>query len=276
MEIRQGHSHKDMEAARSGWFECSCCPTNLTRLLPSVPGYMYAQKDNNIYVNLFIAGSADIQLGKKNINIVQQHNYPWDGALSFTVNTPSATPFNMMIRIPGWAQNVAIPSTLYRFENQSSYSPTIKINGQPFEYAIEKGYAVINRTWKKNDKVEVLLPMEVRSVAANENVKENIGKVALQRGPLIYCAEWADNDGRTSNFIIPSNTNFSSEFKPGLLNGVMILNAEVPAIVVNGNNVSTVKKNFTAIPYYSWANRGKGEMNVWFPKEVKDIEILSQ
>ena len=110
----------------------------------------------------------------------------------------------------------------------------------------------------------------------NENVKENIGKVALQRGPLIYCAEWADNDGRTSNFIIPSNTNFSSEFKPGLLNGVMILNAEVPAIVVNGNNVSTVKKNFTAIPYYSWANRGKGEMNVWFPKEVKDIEILSQ
>jgi uncharacterized protein len=276
MQIRSGHTHKDMEAGRSGWFECSCCPTNLTRLLPSVPGYMYAQKDNNVYVNLFISGTADITVGKKNVNIQQQNNYPWDGALSFTVNPQSTMPFGLMVRIPGWAQNVAIPSTLYQFENTSNAKATIKVNGQPFEYTIEKGYAVINRTWKKNDKVEVVLPMEVRTVTANENVKENIGKVALQRGPLMYCAEWADNGGRTSNIVIPAATNFSSEFNPSILNGVMTLKAEVPVIVANGSSVNTVKKSFVAIPYYSWANRGKGEMNVWFPKEVNDVEILTK
>jgi uncharacterized protein len=276
MQIKSGLTHKDMEPARSGWFECSCCPTNLTRLIPSVPGYMYAQKDDNLYVNLFISGSADISMGKKQINIVQQNNYPWDGALSFTVNPSSSLPFNLLVRIPGWAQNIAMPSTLYKFENNSTATTTIKVNGQPFAYNIQNGYAVINRTWKKNDKVEVMLPMEVRTVTANENVKDDIGKIAIQRGPLMYCAEWADNNGKTSHFILPAGTVFNNEFNSDLLNGVMVLKAEVPAVVIEGNNISTQKKSFTAIPYYSWANRGKGEMNVWFPRDVKDVEILTK
>lgn len=276
MQIKSGSTHKDMEPARSGWFECSCCPTNLTRLIPSVPGYMYAQKDNNLFVNLFISGSADVTIGKKQINIVQQNNYPWDGALSFIVNPSSSFPFNLLVRIPGWAQNIAMPSTLYKFENKSIATATIKVNGQPFTYTIQNGYAVINRTWKKNDKVEVMLPMEVRTVTANENVKDDIGKVAIQRGPLMYCAEWADNNGKTSNFILPAGTVFNNEFNANLLNGVMVLKAEVPAVVIEGINISTKKQSFTAIPYYSWANRGKGEMNVWFPQEVKDIEILTK
>jgi uncharacterized protein len=276
MQVKIGSAHKDMEAARSGWFECSCCPTNLTRLIPSVPGYMYAQKDDNLFVNLFIAGSADVTIGKKQINIIQQNNYPWDGDLSFTINPSSSLAFNLLVRIPGWAQNVAMPSTLYKFENNSAAVTTIKVNGQPFTYAIQNGYAVINRTWKKNDKVEVMLPMEVRTVSANENVKDDIGKIAIQRGPLMYCAEWADNNGKTSNFIIPSGTVFSHEYNANLLNGVMILKAEVPAVVIDGNNISTVKQSFTAIPYYSWANRGKGEMNVWFPRQVKDVELLTK
>jgi len=275
MQIRNGLVHKDMEAARSGWFECSCCPTNLTRLIPSVPGYMYGQKDDNLFVNLFIAGSADISLGKKQVNIIQQNNYPWDGALSFTINPSSPAAFNLLIRIPGWAQNIAIPSSLYQFENNSAATTTIKVNGQPFSFTIQNGYAVINRTWKKNDKVEVSLPMEVRTVKANENVKDDIGKIALQRGPIIYCAEWADNNGRTSNFIIPQGTVFSNEYKADLLNGVMVLKAEVPAVHVKENSISTKTQSFTAIPYYSWANRGKGEMNVWFPSQVKDVELLT-
>lgn len=276
MQIKTGLAHKDMEAARSGWFECSCCPTNLTRLIPSVPGYMYAQKNDNLFVNLFISGSADITIGKKQINIIQQNNYPWDGALTFTVNPSSSLPFNLLVRIPGWAQNIAMPSTLYKFENNSAAVATIKVNGQPFTYTIQNGYAVINRTWKKNDKVEVMLPMEVRTVTANENVKDDIGKIAIQRGPLMYCAEWADNNGKTSNFILPAGTTFSNEFNASLLNGVMVLKAEVPAVVIEGNNISTKKQSFTAIPYYSWANRGKGEMNVWFPRDVKDVEILTK
>ncbi len=276
MQIKTGLAHKDMEPARSGWFECSCCPTNLTRLIPSVPGYMYAQKDDNLFVNLFISGSADVTMGKKQINIIQQNNYPWDGALSFTVNPSSSLPFNLLVRIPGWVQNIAMPSTLYKFENNSAATATIKVNGQPFTYNIQNGYAVINRTWKKNDKVEVLLPMEVRTVTSNENVKDDIGKVAIQRGPLMYCAEWADNNGKTSNFILPAGTVFNNEFNANLLNGVMVLKAEVPAVVIEGNNISTKKQSFTAIPYYSWANRGKGEMNVWFPRDVKDVEILTK
>lgn len=276
MQIKTGLAHKDMEPARSGWFECSCCPTNLTRLIPSVPGYMYAQKDDNLFVNLFISGSADVTMGKKQINIIQQNNYPWDGALSFTINPSSSLPFNLLVRIPGWVQNIAMPSTLYKFENNSATTATIKVNGQPFTYNIQNGYAIINRTWKKNDKVEVMLPMEVRTVTANENVKDDIGKVAIQRGPLMYCAEWADNNGKTSNFILPAGTVFNNEFNANLLNGVMVLKAEVPAVVIEGNNISTRKQSFTAIPYYSWANRGKGEMNVWFPRDVKDVEILTK
>lgn len=277
MQIKNSFQHNAMEATRSGWFECSCCPTNLARLIPSVPGYMYAQKENNLYINLFINSNVDLTIGNKAVQVIQQNNYPWDGALVFNINPKAATAFNLLVRIPGWAQNQAIPSDLYRFQNNTTAKPVIKVNGMPVEYTIENGYASINRTWKKKDVVEVDLPMEVRRVVANENIKDDIGKIALQRGPLMYCAEWVDNNGKTSNIIIPANATFTSEFKADLLNGVTVLKSEVPAVVINNNeNIATVKQSFTAIPYYSWANRGKGEMMVWFPTQVKDIDLLAK
>jgi DUF1680 family protein len=277
MQIKNSFTHPQMEATRSGWFECSCCPTNLARLIPSVPGYMYAVNEDNLYINLFINSSADLVVRNKPVQVIQQNNYPWDGAMAFTINPKAAAAFNLLVRIPGWAQNKAIPSSLYQFQNTSAEKPVIKVNGVVVDYTISKGYATISRTWKKNDKVEVNLPMEVRRVVANENVKDDIGKVALQRGPLMYCAEWVDNNGKTSNIIIPANTTFTSEYKPDLLNGVTILKAEVPAVVINNNeSIATVKQSFTAIPYYSWANRGKGEMMVWFPVQVKDIDLLAK
>ncbi|MEO6731731.1 MAG: glycoside hydrolase family 127 protein [Ferruginibacter sp.] len=277
MEVKNHYAHKDMEASRSGWFECSCCPTNLARLIPSVPGYMYAQKDDNLYVNLFINSKADLTIGNKQVQLIQQNNYPWDGALVFNINPKTTTAFNLLIRIPGWAQNQAIPSNLYKFKNSTGAKPTIKVNGQAFEYAIQNGYALIKRTWKKNDKVEVDLPMEVRRVVANENLKDDIGKVALQRGPLMYCAEWVDNNGKASNLIVPANATFTTEYKSALLNGVTVLKTEVPAVMINNNeSVTTVKQSFTAIPYYSWANRGKGEMMLWFPEQIKSIEVIAR
>ncbi len=277
MQIKNSFLHKDMEATRSGWFECSCCPTNLARLIPSIPGYMYAQKEGDLYVNLFISSKMDLTIRDKQVQVIQQNNYPWDGSLVFNINPKTATAFNLLIRIPGWSQNQAIPSNLYRFQNIADSKPTIKVNGQPVEYTIRNGYAAISRTWKKNDKVEVNLPMEVRRVVANENIKDNIGKVALQRGPLMYCAEWADNNGKTSNILLPEGTTFTNEFKPDLLKGVTILKAEVPAVVINSReSIATVKQSFIAIPYYSWANRGKGEMMVWFPEQVKDIDLLAK
>ena len=277
MQITNSFENKGIEATRSGWFECSCCPTNVARLLPSIPGYMYAQKETDLFVNLFINSKVNLIIGKKAVEVVQQNNYPWDGALVFNINPKATTEFNLMVRIPGWAQNKAIPSDLYQFQNNSAAKPVIKVNGQNVDYNIKNGYAAINRIWKKGDVVAVDLPMEVRRVVANEKIKDDRGKIALQRGPLMYCAEWTDNNGKTSNIIIPANTNFTTEYKAELLNGVTVLKAEVPAILINNNeNISTVKQPFTAIPYYSWANRGKGEMMVWFPTEIKDIQLIAK
>ncbi|WP_158995992.1 glycoside hydrolase family 127 protein [Mucilaginibacter sp. L196] len=268
MQVTDGFTHPALEPGRSGWFECSCCPTNMVRFLPSLPGYIYAQRENNIYVNLFIAGSADIKLKNKNIKITQVNNYPWNGSLAINVDPESPARFNMLVRIPGWSRSEAIPSDLYNFENKSASNIIIKLNGHPVKYIIQNGYAVINNEWKKGDKIEMNLPMNVKQVIANKALTADIGKVALQRGPIIYCAEWKDNNGKVSNLYIPNNTIFKPEFKADLLNGVMVLKADV---MRKDSTSGTVEKvSLTAIPYYSWANRGKGEMTVWFP-DAKEL-----
>ncbi len=277
MQIKNNFSHPAMEPERAGWFDCSCCPTNVARLIPSIPGYTYAQNGDDLYVNLFVNSNATINVHGKPVTIVQENNYPWDGALKFKVSPKTDDAFNFLVRIPGWANSEAIPSDLYSFASAPTQKVAIKINGQPVHYPIEKGYAVLKRKWKKGDVLEVSLPMEVRKVVANEKIKDDIGKVALQRGPLMYCAEWPDNNGKVSNFIMPSSTVFTSEFKPELLNGILILKADVPAVTIDagGENINTTKKPFVAIPYYAWAHRGKGEMMLWFPTRVKDVDLIA-
>lgn len=277
MQITNNFSHPDMEPERSGWFPCSCCPTNVVRLLPSVPGYIYAQKDDQLYVNLFISSKISLKIQNKQVEIDQQNNYPWDGDLTFRVSPNAPISFTMMIRIPGWAQNEAIPSDLYSFLNNDNKKTVITINGKEVTYDIKNGYAVLNRTWRKNDILRVNLPMEVRKVVANKNVKNDLGKVALQRGPIIYCAEWVDNNGRVSNLIVPADTKFTAEYMTDILNGIEILKATVPAVVIGADekSVQTENRQFIAIPYYAWANRGKGEMMIWFPEQVKDIQLVS-
>ena len=277
MEVRNSFSHNDIERERSGWFQCSCCPTNVCRFIPAVPGYMYAQKESDLYINLFINSTANLVINNKPVQVLQQNNYPWEGDLRFIIHTAKANSFKLLIRIPGWALNTAVPSDLYSFPKNGGVKPTIKINGELVTYEIQNGYAVINRAWKKNDEVLVSLPMEIKQVTANEKIKDNIGKLALQRGPIVYCAEWADNNGKAGNIIIPQGTAFVTEFKPALLNGVMTLKTEVPVVSITGTeSIVTERKTVTLIPYYSWANRGKGEMTIWFPSQIKDIEILSK
>ena len=255
------------EATRSGWFECSCCPTNLVRLIPSIPGYIYAQKENNIYVNLFISGMAELSVGNNPVQIVQQNNYPWNGALTFTVNPKTASTFNMLIRIPGWARNEAIPSTLYKFEDGLHKKICVKVNGVETKQTMQNGYWVINKKWRKGDVISVDLPMEVQKVFCNNNVKENIGRVALQRGPIMYCAEWVDNNGITSDISIPPGSTFTNEYS-NMLNGIVILKGEANKIDEKNSSTVIAKKPFSAIPYYAWANRGKGEMQMWFPESA--------
>ncbi|MBD1392686.1 glycoside hydrolase family 127 protein [Mucilaginibacter glaciei] len=277
MQIRDGFNHPDIERERAGWFTCSCCPTNVARLMPSIPGYIYAQNGKDVFINLFISGTGDMKVDNKDLKITQQNNYPWDGGLAFTINPASAVDMNLKIRIPGWAQNQAVPSDLYIYQQNMSQKVIVKLNGKAIDYKMEHGYAVISKKWKKGDKVEINLPMDVQRVIANTNLPDDAGKVALQRGPVMYCAEWKDNDGKASNIIVPQNAVFTTNYQPELLNGVMVLKADVKAVAVtaDGQNVSTQNKTLTAIPYYGWANRGKGEMTVWFPQQVKYVELLA-
>ncbi|RAV99070.1 glycoside hydrolase family 127 protein [Pseudochryseolinea flava] len=278
LEVKNSSHDQHQESSRSGWFTCSCCPTNITRLIPSVPGYMYAQQGDKLYVNLFASSKSKVTINKKNVEVIQSNNYPWDGDLKFSINPASSLPFSLMIRIPGWAQQQAIPSDLYTFSNPSSSKASLTLNGKPVEYKIEKGYAVLTRTWKKGDVVSVNLPMDVQRVVANANVKDDAGRVAIQRGPLVYCAEWPDNSGRTANIILPQGIALKPELKKDLLNGVVVLTGDAAAVTVDalGTTISTVKQPIVAIPYYAWAHRGKGEMTVWFPEKVTSVDLNSK
>lgn len=279
MEIRNSFTHRDQERARAGWFECSCCPTNLTRLLPSIPGYMYAHTKDSVYINLFAAGSATFALHGRPLTIAQRNNYPWDGNLQFTVTPQRADSFTVLVRIPGWARNEAVPSGLYRFAAQPpAADPPISINGKPAVYTIANGYAVLRKRWRAGDVIAVSLPMEVQRIAAHDKLKDDAGKVALQRGPLVYCAEAVDNGGRSSTIILPQDAQFNTETVKVFTAEVLGLTSEVPVVVVNEaqNAVTTEKRRFRAIPYYAWANRGAGEMMIWFPVRVKDVELLSR
>ena len=278
MQIQQFLQHPDMEVERSGWFECSCCPTNIARLMPSIPGYIYAQKKDIVYANLFISGTASLLVNNQKIQIKQENNYPWDGNLNFTILTEQATAFSMQIRIPGWATNQAIPNNLYHFSNHSNSMVSININGKSVNYEIQNGYAILNRLWNKNDVIKVILPMEARRVISDSLLKDNIGKTSLQRGPLMYCAEWIDNEGKTSNIILSKSATISTSFNPNILHGVTVLKSQASQIEIssNGLEVKTITKPFTAIPYYAWANRGKGEMTVWIPEKITATDIISK
>ncbi|MVN76012.1 glycoside hydrolase family 127 protein [Hymenobacter sp. HMF4947] len=279
MQIKSSLGYHDTEPARAGWFECSCCPTNLARLMPALPGYVYAQRGRALYANLFVSGKATLTVNKQRVQLTQENNYPWDGGLKFTIDpAQSAADFDLLVRIPGWARNEAMPSALYTFAQPSTQQATIKINGQPTAYTLQNGYAVLARKWHRHDVVEVNLPLEVRRVHADSRVKDDLGKVALQRGPVMYCAEWQDNDGQASNIIVPARATFTAAYQPNLLRGVTTLTATVPVVQLgaDGASVSTVARPLVAIPYYAWANRGQGEMTVWFPEKLTALDLLSQ
>lgn len=277
MEVRKTSTHQHLEAERAGWFECSCCPTNLTRLIPSVPGYMYATGDRGIYINLFAASTSKLAVKGKQVTIQQENNYPWDGQLKFKVDPSIKQDFSIFLRIPGWASNQIVPSNLYT-TNMSTTPVTISINGKVVQYDVSKGYAVLTKTWKKGDVVTMLLPMDIQKVTANNKLADDIGKIALQRGPIVYCAEWKDNGGLASNLVLARNTKLIPEFRADLLNGVMILKGEASAIAVKADaqTVETRKQSFVAIPYYAWANRGKGEMLIWLPEKLTGIDLISR
>jgi DUF1680 family protein len=243
------------QVVRAPWFEVSCCPPNISRFLPSVPGYIYAVKADTLYVNLFIAGTAAVDIEGAQATIKQETRYPWEGRVKITVDPAKEKTFTLAVRIPGWARNEPVPTDLYRFTEAAPKEPSLKVGGAATAFDLRDGYALIRRTWKKGDVVELDLPMPVRRIAAHSSVQADAGRAAFQRGPLVYCAEGIDNGGKAIALVIPEGTKFDSEFRPDFLKGVIVLKAQTPAGPV------------TLVPYYSWANRGPGEMQVWFKQK---------
>ena len=249
------------EHSRSEWFGCACCPSNVCRFIPSVPGYIYGQTDSRLYVNLFIQSKVQVTMGGEKLDIEQTSNYPWDGDVKFRINPENPKSFELVLRIPGWLADKPIPGSLYRFATATEQKFALKVNGKAVDYQIENGYAVISNKWKKGDEVVFSLPMEIRRVEANEKVVANQNKLALMRGPVVYCAEWPDyKDKHVLNLILSDQAALKSEYHPEILGGVVLLKGEAKSLDATAK-LTTV--NFTAIPYYSWANRGPGEMEVW-------------
>jgi hypothetical protein len=259
---------------RSPWFGVACCPGNVTRFVASFPGYMYAQRDDSIYVNLYAAGTAGVTLadGRK-VQLVQQTRYPWDGAVKITVDPEKPEPFTVKVRIPGWARGEVVPSDLYRFANTNSAEPSLKVNGRAVPLKLDKGFVAVTREWKKGDVIDLGLPMPVRRVVAHEQVAADRGRVALQRGPLVYCAEWPDNpSGKVRNLMLADGASITAEWKPDLLNGVTILKSKATTLSYDAKGaVTKMDQEFTAIPYHVWANRGPGQMVVWIPNTVSSV-----
>jgi uncharacterized protein len=260
---------------RSPWFGCACCPGNITRFLPSLPGDFYAQQNDRIFVNLFAAGTADIKLADgRAVKLTQATTYPWDGAVKITVAPEKKSKFSIAVRIPGWARNEVMPGDLYRFLEDVTNEPvTLKVNGRSVAIKLNDGYAILDRAWKKGDVIELNLPMPVRRVVANENVKADVGRVALERGPIVFCAEWPDNpNGKVRNLMLPDDQSLTATFEPALLNGVETVKGRAFSVSrsADGSLVKT-EQDFKAIPYFAWANRGEGEMTVWLPDSESSV-----
>src|SRR6185503_11077384 len=250
---------------RSPWFGVACCPGNITRFLASLPGYVYAQQGDRLYVNLYVASNAEVKMDNgQTVALVQDTKYPWDGRVRLTVSPKVPGRFTLYVRVPGWARDEPVPSDLYRYADNVKQPVTLRAGDAAVPLQLEKGYARIDRDWKAGDVVELVLPMPVRRVAANAAVEADQGRVALQRGPLVYAAEWADNGGHVRNLMLADATPLTTEFKPNLLNGVQIVKAKATALTNDAKGqVQKKEQELTLIPYYSWANRGSGEMAVW-------------
>ncbi|PYR54690.1 MAG: six-hairpin glycosidase [Acidobacteria bacterium] len=254
--------------ARREWFGVACCPGNITRFMASVPGYIYATRGDTLYVNLFAGGTADITTPGGKLTVDQQTRYPWDGLVRMTMRPDRARRFAVDVRIPGWARNEPVPSDLYRFLDPAPAPPALTVNGQRVAVTMSQGYVTIDRTWRAGDVIELNLPMPVRRIVAHEQVEADRGRVALQRGPIVYAAEWADNpNGRVRNLVVPDETPLTAEFRPDLLNGVEIVKGRARALAYDAQGkVTTTDQAFTAIPYSTWANRGRGQMAVWIAR----------
>lgn len=232
---------------RQDWFDCSCCPTNLIRFIPSIPGLVYSKSNDVLYVNLYASNNASFQLGKTDLQISQQTSYPWNGKIAISVNPKKESKFTIKLRVPGWSRNEVLPGDLYSYKKVSTQKATVSLNGEALAIQPENGYFTITRNWKKGDKINLNLPMEVQEVVTSPKAATNVNKVALEYGPIVYAVEEIDNKSNFDKIDIKTADTFKVKKEAHLLQGVNVIE----------------NSKFKAIPYYSWSNRGIGKMKVW-------------
>jgi DUF1680 family protein len=255
---------------RSPWFDCSCCPSNIVRFLPSLAGYVYAQRDDALFINLFVEGSGRVKIGATNVQVKQQTRYPWDGDVKVIFEPDQPSEFTVYVRIPGWSEGQPVPSNLYRYLGSTDKNITLKVNGKKVEPISDKGFARIERLWTGGDTIELNLPMPIRRVVCHENVKANTNRVALERGPIVYCAEAVDNDGQVFNISLDDDVVLRAEHRQDMLGGVTVVKGKVSVLCPGeaGKFELTKQRDFTAVPYYAWSHRDVGEMLVWMPRRI--------
>lgn len=256
---------------RSAWFDCACCITNMARFLPSMPGYIYAHRGNTLYVNLFVGSEVHVRLAGGSLALHQRTEYPWNGKVDMDVRPSAPLRAELRIRIPGWAKGQPISGDLYYDAVERTVDPvTISVNGTPVVYRVEKGYAVLERTWKPGDNITVDFPMPAQKVLANGRVTDDQGRFAFQRGPIVYCLEGPDNrDSLVRNLLVDTTASVQVSYNAGLLGGIGELTVQGEALKRQPGDTALlqVPARVTAIPYYAWANRGASEMTVWVPYE---------
>jgi DUF1680 family protein len=259
---------------RFDWINTPCCPPNVVRLLASLGHYVYAMDDNGVYVNLFVGSRATVSVSGTAVKLQQQTRYPWDGQVTIAVDPEQPKRLVLHVRVPGWARNEVMPGDLYRFLDRRTDPVVLRINGRSATFPISRGLVQIDRLWNPGDRVEIVLPMPVRRIVAHPNAADDAGRVALERGPLVYAAEWPDNGGRALNVVVPDDARLESEFRADLLDGVSVITGNVRSV---GRGVDTELRqqshHLVAIPYYAWANRGMGEMEVWLPRSATGARV---
>ena len=265
----------DFDYSRSEWFGCACCPSNLCRFVPSVPGYIYAHRDSDLYVNLFMDNTATIDMKGGAVTVCQTTDYPFDGEVSITLSDLKRRDFRLLIRKPGWASGKPVPSNLYRYTDTTDSAIKVMVNGEEVAYTMSGGYMVIgDREWQDGDKVSFSLPMDVHKVLAHASVSDDAGRVALERGPIVFALESNDNGGLVSNCVVKTDDEVSYAYNENLLGGVMTLDVTGHSLVSKSGTTSLVDYHITAIPYYAWANRGRSAMEVWIARtESKAVPV---
>ena len=262
---------------RQPWFGCACCPSNIARFIPSLPGYVYAVNNRDVYVNLFMSNTSQLSVAGKGVTLEQTTEYPWNGEIAIKVAANKAGQFAMKIRIPGWVKNQVVPSDLYEYSDNLRPKYSVEVNRVKMEGKLTAdGYFTIDRKWKKGDVVSVRFDMEPRTVRANNNVEADRGMVAIERGPIVYCAEWPDNDFDIMGTLVNQKPKMTVE--DGTLHAkdkkvadyyIKVIKTDAQTLSFDNSGRLTAKDvKLTLIPYYAWCHRGSGKMRVWLSQDL--------